>query len=36
VTFFLVKIQKREGPAIHRLDAFNVLNRVNYAGFVGT
>src|SRR5262249_39728541 len=34
--FRLAKSKKENGPAVTvGLDAFNVLNRVNYAGFVG-
>ena len=34
--FYLVKGKKDKGPAVTAgLDAFNVLNRVNYAGFIG-
>ncbi len=34
--FFLVRSRKEKGPTVtFALDAFNVLNHVNYAGFVG-
>jgi hypothetical protein len=34
--FFLLKTKKDKGPAITvGLDAFNVLNRVNFVSFVG-
>jgi outer membrane receptor protein involved in Fe transport len=34
--FLLRKIKKEEGPTLTiRIDAFNVLNRTNYTGFVG-
>jgi hypothetical protein len=34
--FYLVKGKKDKGPAVTAgLDAFNVFNRVNYAGFIG-
>jgi hypothetical protein len=34
--FFLSKSRKEKGPAITpALDAFNVLNRVNYTGYIG-
>ena len=34
--FYLIRSRKEKGPTANvGLDAFNVLNRVNYAGFIG-